>query len=99
LGDHCTFSECCALMPGRGLKKGETGMVIYALFLVVLGNGNISSSQPLRVTNYLSLASCQAAALEATTTGFDGNASPGFVCVRIAGETRQAAINSTKRIR
>jgi hypothetical protein len=72
-------------------------MIVYTLILVVFGNSNVTNSQPLRVANYHSLASCEAAAREATTTGFDGNASPGFVCVRVSGETGQAAVNSTTR--
>src|SRR5215467_4173931 len=37
-------------------------MPTFALFLVILGNGSLGNSQPLRIGNFLSLSNCQAAA-------------------------------------
>jgi hypothetical protein len=71
-------------------------MPTYALVLVILGNGSLGNSQPLRIGQFLSLSNCQAAAHEAMAIGFNGNASPGFVCVRIHENARDVAANSRR---
>ena len=63
--------------------KGDKMMPTFALLLVIVGSGSLGNSQPLRIGNFLSLSNCQAAAQEAMAIGFNGNASPGFVCVRV----------------
>jgi hypothetical protein len=76
---------------------GGQGMPTYALVLVILGSGSLSNSQPLRIGTFLSLSSCQAAAHDAMTIGFDGNASPGFVCVRMHEEPRELVAANSRR--
>jgi hypothetical protein len=55
--------------------------MVYLLVLVVLGGSNAAINQPMRVGQFRSLASCQAAANEAEGIGLD-KGSFGFVCVR-----------------
>jgi len=62
--------------------------MIYVLIMVVLGGGNLGATQPMRVGLYRSLATCQSAATDAKSTGFD-NGTVGFVCVRVVGEAQQ----------
>lgn len=64
--------------------------MIYMLIMVVLGGGNLGTTQPMRVGLYRSLATCQAAAADAKSTGFDSG-TLGFVCVRVYGEAEQAS--------
>ena len=64
--------------------------MIYMLIMVVLGGGNLGTTQPMRVGLYRSLATCQSAAADAKSTGFDSG-TLGFVCVRVFGESQQAA--------
>jgi hypothetical protein len=71
-------------------------MPTFALFLVILGNGSLGNSQPLRIGNFLSLSNCQAAAHDAMAIGFDGTASPGFVCVRVH-ENAQDLVASSRQ--
>jgi hypothetical protein len=97
-----------ALVPAPTIRRvpgDAAGIVIvgacqpainYALVLVILGNGSLGNSQPLRIGNFLSLSNCQAAAHEAMAIGFDSNPSPGFVCVRIHEDARHVAANSRR---
>src|SRR5712671_89847 len=64
--------------------------MIYLLVLVILGGGN-AGNHSLRVGNYRSLGSCQAAADEAKGIGLD-KGSFGFVCVRAFGPPDLASV-------
>ena len=77
-------------------ETGERAMPTYALVLVILGNGSLGNPQPLRIGHFMSLLNCQAAAHDAMAIGFDGNASPGFVCVRTHEDARRVAANSRR---
>ena len=77
-------------------ERGDKAMLTFALLLVIVGNGSLGSSQPLRIGNFQSLSNCQAAAHEAVAIGFDGNASPGFVCVRVHEDAADLIANSRR---
>jgi len=64
--------------------------MIFLLVLVILGGGN-AGNHSLRVGNYRSLESCQAAANEAKGIGLD-KGSFGFVCVRAFGPPDLASV-------
>jgi len=84
------FVTTLGLLADRELGEANK-MGVYALILVVLGSGNLGSTPPFRVAHYHSLKSCETAAHEATTSGFD-NRSLGFVFVRVYGDTKQARL-------
>jgi hypothetical protein len=64
--------------------------MVYLLVLVVLSGGNAGINQPMRVGQFRSLASCQAAANEADGIGLDKR-SFGFVCVRAVAPSEALA--------
>jgi hypothetical protein len=70
--------------------------MVYLLIFVLLGGGNAGTNQPMRVGNFRSLESCQAAANDAKGIGLDGS-SFGFVCVRLVAPSDLALARDAQR--